>query len=824
MNSHEERNADNTTRPSEAAAWRAVDAGVAAGYGAPDAAGWQEHLVVVRRHKWIVLACCGLGWLWGYWKSGKLIPEYEATAVIRVGQATRMPSDIPFLGSLGGGVDLLTELELLRSRRMARIIVDSLDLTVQAIPAVKDALADASLVGGAASHSLNLWFGPDAYAAVDPDGKELARAAYGRPLLLPFARLTLLRRPEGIATAQVNILDPGAAVAQVRGGLETRVRGGTQIVDLSFTDRNPWQAAAIVNMVARVYQHSSQEDARRRARALRSLLVGQLAGAEEAQAAAQKELDDFQRKSGILPSTQRLGQLHERVLEVEGQHLRLKSDREILVSMLASFEEKPATDAELQALVYAPVVSDNAMVQSLYGRYLDLKSDRATLVAGRYGAAEISPEVERLDQMAAATKEELLQAARNLVGILDRRIAAAAQALAQVDQRVGDLPEGAARETELIRKVRATEQVLDELNRELLRTQMTELTELGSVDIVDFAQVPTSPIGGRRRLPKTMLGLLLGALAGLLAAFGANRMDTTIKEREEVESVLRVPGLAAIPRPAGWRNGRAARLLARMRGSHPEQVLLVARPARELMPLLEAYRVLRTNLMFSGLVSELKVIVVTSPVPGDGKTTVATNLAIMFAQQGARTLLVDANLRRPQLHRYFRVDRVPGLTDILIAREGIDSALRSTETSNLYVLPAGRPAFNPPEILGSERLKQVVQLARPRFDVVIFDTPPVLPFTDAAVLGAVADGVVLVVSSGSTDRKAAMAAVVQLRSVGARIVGCVVNRLDTVRRTGHYDASVYTRYVSRDGQQELDKQEESGREPLPWSNASAPNT
>jgi capsular exopolysaccharide synthesis family protein len=201
----------------------------------------------------------------------------------------------------------------------------------------------------------------------------------------------------------------------------------------------------------------------------------------------------------------------------------------------------------------------------------------------------------------------------------------------------------------------------------------------------------------------------------------------------------------------------------------------------------EAYRTLRTNLIFSQAVQSLNTLVVTSGSPAEGKTTTAANLAVSFAQQGMRVLIVDCDLRRARLHKMFGVPREPGLTECVLGQFEHEAVTRSTSVPGLYILPSGLLPPNPSELLGGEKMKNTLQALSGAFDLVILDTPPLLAASDAAILSTLADGVVLVVRAGVTESEAAQQAMQQLASVGARVIGAVLNDPDAkVQQYGGY--------------------------------------
>jgi capsular exopolysaccharide synthesis family protein len=204
-------------------------------------------------------------------------------------------------------------------------------------------------------------------------------------------------------------------------------------------------------------------------------------------------------------------------------------------------------------------------------------------------------------------------------------------------------------------------------------------------------------------------------------------------------------------------------------------------------PASEAYRTLRTNLYFSSLDRALETLVVTSAAPGEGKSTTLGNLAVTLAQGDRRTILVDADLRRPSLHTFFDADNSHGLTTMAVEDEALaEPPLLSTGVENLWLLPSGPLPPNPAEILGSGRMQEIIEALKGRADMVLFDAPPVVAVTDAAVLGTKVDGVLLVISAGRTRREHALRAKELLERVKVRLVGAVLNNAPPDQSMGGY--------------------------------------
>jgi capsular exopolysaccharide synthesis family protein len=255
-------------------------------------------------------------------------------------------------------------------------------------------------------------------------------------------------------------------------------------------------------------------------------------------------------------------------------------------------------------------------------------------------------------------------------------------------------------------------------------------------------------------------------------------VDNTVKTPEDVKA-LGLPFLGMVPN-VGARAGATAAARAVTTASPDAAVA-------------EAYRVLRTNLIFSAPSEGGRALVLSSANPGEGKTTTTANLAVALALNGAKVLVVEADLRRPALHQHFRTKKTPGLSDLIVSKCQASQAIQSTRFKGLSVLPCGYMPPNPAELLGSTNMREIVQALRSCYDWVLIDTPPVLAMADTPVLCPVVDGVVLIVSAEQSPRPAVLRAVDQVQAVGGKITGVVLNRVD-LRRNSYYYGQYYGEY------------------------------
>ena len=203
-------------------------------------------------------------------------------------------------------------------------------------------------------------------------------------------------------------------------------------------------------------------------------------------------------------------------------------------------------------------------------------------------------------------------------------------------------------------------------------------------------------------------------------------------------------------------------------------------------PISEQYRTIRTNIQFAGVDREIRTIMVTSSNPGEGKSTTAANLAVVFSQQGKRTLLVDADMRKPTVHYTFNLNNTIGLTNVLTRKMELMEAVNITDDKNLFVLPSGPIPPNPAELLGSKRMKDTMEDIQKEFDIVIMDTPPVLAVTDAQIIANYCDGTVLVVSSGNTEIDNAQKAKEVLSNTSTKLLGAVLNQKKVNKENQYY--------------------------------------
>jgi capsular exopolysaccharide synthesis family protein len=336
----------------------------------------------------------------------------------------------------------------------------------------------------------------------------------------------------------------------------------------------------------------------------------------------------------------------------------------------------------------------------------------------------------------------------------------------------------------LKREVDTDRQLYEGLLQRLKETDVSAGLKSANVHIIDRGHVPRLPSSPNVPLDLT-LGLVLGIIAGVVAACGVEYLDRTVKTPEDVERELRVAFLGAIPTfDKAWKDATGGQLLP-LDVPHASSLAHVRSSSALYW---ESYRALRTSLLFSPD-NRPHSIFVTSSIPGEGKSTTSVNLAIALAQTGARTLILELDLRRPRLADRLNLTTERGMSRYLSGQSAFHTEIQQSAIANLFVVPAGPTPPNPPELIGSPRMARLLDLLHRHFDFVVIDGPPVLSVTDAQVIAPQVNGVVLVVD-GHTAREKVQTARNLLRSVDAKVLGVLINNVKTEMPGDYYYGDV----------------------------------
>lgn len=753
----------------------------------PDKMDLNEVFAVLRRHWALVAVMALVVALASAFVILRQPPQYQASALIRLKDersAMTAGLDDPGLKGLlmGRTADpLLSEIEVLKSRAVAADVVDREGLRLRVPASVPGNLVeDVQIDSGVPADSIDVRFTARGVSARSTGGR--AAAAYGAPLVLGGVRFTVARRP-GVERARFGVAPRELAIAGFLHRLAAIPREQTNVVDVSYTTGTPEQARRIVNTAITVFRDLNLRIAQEQSRRRRIFVEEQLAGSDSILAHAQMALSDFRRRENVYSTSQKFAAEQESLQGLDVRREELAAEERMYQSLLDGVRRAPAGDkSALRALVSAPGMAGNPVVAQLYERLVAYGIARDSLTTGAFASASTNPDVQRLNTLITTTTADLVGAARSHVESVQARLTALGQLQSRTSAVIQSMPAPEAEEVRLTLQVETIRKIADQLREEYQKARVAEVVEAGQVEILAAAPLPAEPLP-RHRGMKLAMALVVGLLLGSAGAFLREHTNSTLYSKDEVEQVFHAPVLATIPQFEVGGAGKRRRLWGRKRRGRAEGPVTGSRS--ELVTALapsssgaEAYRVLRTNLIFSQAVRTLKTVVVTSCTPGEGKTTTAANVAITFAQQGLQVLLVDCDLRRARLHKLFDARRDPGLTHLVLGHNTLQEVVQPSGVEGLSLLPSGALPPNPQELLGGARMQRTLDELASRFDMVVLDTPPLLATADAAVLAARVDGVVMVVRAGVTERDAAREVVGQLRGLDVHLLGTVLNDAD----------------------------------------------
>jgi non-specific protein-tyrosine kinase len=368
-----------------------------------------------------------------------------------------------------------------------------------------------------------------------------------------------------------------------------------------------------------------------------------------------------------------------------------------------------------------------------------------------------------------------LQSARYLASkqSLETQLAQLDAQIEKTSQDLQALGEGSPSDADRLQTLQAQyRQTYAYLLQSYESVRLAEAQSTSGVLPAENATPPTAPISPRV-MQNTLLAAVVGLMLGLGVIFLIEALDDTLRSPEDVSRQLGLPVLGVIAR-------------TKVDGDLPVSI------SAPRSPVSEAFRSLRTNIQFASVDTPIHTLMITSASPGDGKSTVSTNLAAVMAQGENTVAIIDADLRRPRLHKIMRVSNRRGVSDLFIQPQVyLDGSLQATEAPNLVVLTSGSLPPNPSELLASEKMSEVIRQVRQRAEMVILDTPPVLAVTDAVVLSPRVDGVLIVARPGATKLAVLRQTVEQLHRVGAKILGVVLNDVDLKRTRYYYNYKGY---------------------------------
>ena len=592
---------------------------------------------------------------------------------------------------------------------------------------------------------------------------------------------------EGKETAQDSLI-----ITELLDKLKIEPIRNSRLVKVHFDSQDPKLAKQIPNTLAELYIQQNLEARFKATEQAKEWLTRQLDDLKGKVEKADEVLRAFGSKHGIISLEekeniviQRLSDLNEALAKAEAERMAKEA--------LYRQSQRPNPDS-------LPPILENKLIQELKQSYIQLEAQYMKLSESFFKPDW--PEMRRLKDQMDTIQDRLNGEIKKIVAGMKNEYESSLRkeillrnAFEEQKARAMEMQQRAIQYNILKREA--------DTNKELYKGLLQRMKEAGvsagitasNIQVVDQAEMPTKPFRPDKKL-NLLLAAVVGLFLGVGLAFFLEHLDDTVKTPEDLQNVIRLPSFGIVPEGAYER-----RRLAEANNSFPVELATSDFPKSMLS---EAYRSIRTSILLSSSGNPPKTIAVSSPNPGEGKTTTVMNTAIVLSQNGARVIIIDADMRKPRIHKVFGKDNGLGLSSFLSGNADLEAVVQKSKIPDLYYIPSGPIPPNPSELLGSVLFKKMIESLGSRFHYLIIDSPPLLAFSDSVIISTNVDGVVMVVIGGKTPRETLKRSKEILLQVDARILGVVINR---ARIRGAEYGSYYHRYYYYYGKEDKKKEE-----------------
>src|SRR5271156_697335 len=580
-----------------------------------------------------------------------------------------------------------------------------------------------------------------------------------------------------------------ALLGSFRSNLHVSLIPNTRIIEIHYNSTDPQLAAAAVNTLASTYVEQNFKTKFESTMQASDWLSKQLVDLQMKVETSQEKLVRYQKEHEILGTDEKTNIITSKLDELNREMTQAESDR---MQKEAVYRQTQSNDPVAIAAAITTTGNGSLATSGLLDR---LREQQATLgiqiadLSTQFGPQY--PKVLQLNNQLKEIDHQLQLETVKAVDHLKEQYLAALQrenmlrdAFDKQKQEANKLNESAIEYSILKRDLDSNRTLYEGLLEKMKEAEVTAGLRSNNFRIIDAARVPTSP--SEPNIPRNLsFALVLGIISGLGLAFVLENLDNTVRTPEQAQALSALPSLGMIP--LGSKSGGYGTSGKRLALTASKEVMETVTQIRPQSQMAESYRALRTSLLLSNLGAPPKVIVVTSARPQEGKTTTSINTAIVLAQKGVRVLLVDADLRRPSVHKALGMGPRSGLSNVLTGSATMQQTITtSTILPNLFIMPAGTPPPNPAELLASSNMRDLIAELREQYDHIVIDTPPTLSVTDAVVLSPRADATILVIRSGQTTKQALRRARDILMQVNAHVAGVLLNAVDLTSPDYYY--------------------------------------
>jgi tyrosine-protein kinase Etk/Wzc len=605
------------------------------------------------------------------------------------------------------------------------------------------------------------------------------------------------------------------SIERLKSMVEAEHQERTNIIDIKAVSKDPREASMIANAFAQAYREYNIQEKNKKTIETKNFIEEQLQSTSVKLKEAERNLQTFKEGYALISLDAQTQNILDKIYSVETEYEKIKTKRDEIASQLKLLENGGRDSRGKFKRVFFSAPPDSP-VYGLKTRLSELFLKRQTLLIN---LTVKHPQVREVDDQIRAVIQETRKELDSLFRTYTIREQDLLEKLARLREENQRLPEKALKLIRLQREVELQASLYSQLKEKYQETLIQESSKVEEVSIVKPAVPPTQPYNIPSKLMIITTGIVMGLIIGVVFAFTLEMFDTSMGTIEDVEELMQVPVLGVIP---FLQSGELpADRIERRDPGRTKMRDLVTHFKPESMGA-EAFRALRTNLQFLRLETKGKLFLITSSFVQEGKTLNAINLSLTMAQAGNKVLLVDADLRKPLVHKAFGLAESPGLSDyvlgnycwkdatntisdVMLGEFGIDNILKTPGMDNLHVITAGTRPPNPSEILSSTRFREFLKEAAKDYNFVFIDSPPILPVADASGIATLVDGVFLVYKVGKVGRGVLRRAKSNLENVDAKLVGVILNGVKSDEGPEYYRYHSHYYYGQESDSKEANK-------------------
>jgi capsular exopolysaccharide synthesis family protein len=716
------------------------------GYDDNDDINVKEYLDILLRRKWLILACLIIAVVIATIKTFTTVPLYRASATIEI------KPDIPKITSFQDLVQAertntydyyQTQFSLIRSKTLGILVLENLRTKDNKDTKKTISKAEGKLSGLIESFKSLISKGESANSIPKKHNK--------------------LNSNKKISDSEVYSFISGISVGPI---------GNTRLASVSYVSSDPVYASLASDTIVDVYIEWILQRRLGTSKSAREFLQTQLDQLKVKIEQTEEELSSFAKNVDIISLDKDIDLNYKQLVEITDALSQIETEKFKKQAIIKDVREGN--------YAYLPEVISNPRVQELSSTYAELRAEYDNLSA-IYGPnfPDIQKVKSQMNSVQGQLKSTLTKIAESIKRDYETTVKKEEILIVKAEEkkkRSAELNEKAIQYRILEREVETNKSIYDDLLQKLKETEVTSAIRETNVQVVDYSTVPKSPFKPNIKT-NVLYSIMVGLMLGCFISFGIEFFSTKLRDEEEIKKKFsHVPYLGAIP-------------LAEEADVNKLEKIVYTNPRSVVS---EAFRVIRTSILYSSADHPPRSLLVTSPQPIEGKTTSASNLALSMIQSNLNVVLIDGDLRKPRLHKLYSSNgNNMGLSTYLVGKGNVDNIISHTDITGLDFISSGPIPPNPAELLGSKKMKELIENLTEKYEHVIIDGAPIAAFADSRLLSRLVDGVLLVTSVGITQKNVLKTSIEEIRKVRGKIIGTIVNRLDSRRDKYKYKYYYY---------------------------------